>query len=453
MAITNIHEITSTVDKAIDYICDPQKTDNKLLVSSFACTEFVAHLEFELTRLHMESNTKNLARHIIQSFSPDETNPDEAHQIGIRLADELLNGQYEYVIATHIEKGHIHNHIIVNETNFVNGKSFGTEHDKGKLRAWKAIRDINDELCKEYNLSTIKNAERGRGKSHFEWEQSNANMSWKDKLKDAIDYSIIDATSYDDFLKRMVECGYEYKQNGDTLSFRAKGQERFTRCRRKTLGWYYEPAQLNARIERSVRKKNAPVQYQNGIVQVQKTDDNIGLQNWATLKNMQEASKAINILSENGWTSKEDIKEKIFESQESRFALNKEIKDIEKKISDKSINLKNINNYWRIKPINDKFKKSFNKDKFYRENESDLRLYSSIKAELKVAFPNNQLPKVSKIEGEIAELNKTYSDLLERHKDIMANLDKLEKARSTFDTYMEMEVEKSTKKKAPDELE
>ena len=106
-----------------------------------------------------------MAFHLIQSFMPNEATSEQAHEIRKRLADELLKGQYEYVISTHIDKGHIHNHIIINSINFENGKSFSTEHDRKNNPAWKKIRSISDEPCKENGLSVINNPERGKGKS------------------------------------------------------------------------------------------------------------------------------------------------------------------------------------------------------------------------------------------------------------------------------------------------
>ena len=147
MAYTKIHPIKSTVEKAIAYIANPEKTDEKILVSSFACSEQTAFLEFEKTRNKHHYSGKNLAYHCIQSFKPDEVTPEQAHRIGIQTADELLKGKYEYVISTHVDRGHIHNHLIICGVNFENGLSFGTEHDRKNNPAWKQLRKISDDIC------------------------------------------------------------------------------------------------------------------------------------------------------------------------------------------------------------------------------------------------------------------------------------------------------------------
>ena len=112
MAVTKIHPIKSTLKKALDYITNPAKTDGKLYVSSFGCAVETADIEFEKTRLRAMNKGNNLAHHLIQAFEPGEVTPEAAHEIGRQLADSILGGKYEYVLTTHIDKGHVHNHLI-----------------------------------------------------------------------------------------------------------------------------------------------------------------------------------------------------------------------------------------------------------------------------------------------------------------------------------------------------
>ena len=112
MAVTKTHPIKTTLNKAIAYICNPGKTDETLLVSSFGCSAETADIEFSWTRRHAIDKGTNLGRHLIQAFSPGEVTPKQAHEIGMKLANEVLGGKYEFVLTTHIDKGHIHNHII-----------------------------------------------------------------------------------------------------------------------------------------------------------------------------------------------------------------------------------------------------------------------------------------------------------------------------------------------------
>ena len=150
MAITKIHPIKSTLKKAIDYIADPAKTDDKLLVSSFGCAVETADLEFEKTRLLAMQKGNNLAHHLIQAFEPGEVSYAQAHEIGRQLADEILGGKYEYVIATHINKEHCHNHIIFCAVDFAEHKKYISNR-----KSYAQIRRVSDRLCRENGLSVV----------------------------------------------------------------------------------------------------------------------------------------------------------------------------------------------------------------------------------------------------------------------------------------------------------
>lgn len=148
MAVTKTHPIKSTLKAAIDYICNPDKTDGKLLVSSFGCTAETADIEFAWTRRHAIDKGTHLGRHLIQAFEPGEVTPDEAHRIGMELAREVLGGKYEFVLTTHIDKDHVHNHLIFNAVSFQDYK-----HYHSNKRSYHFIRRTSDRLCKEHGLS------------------------------------------------------------------------------------------------------------------------------------------------------------------------------------------------------------------------------------------------------------------------------------------------------------
>jgi hypothetical protein len=229
MAVTKIKPIRGTVNKALAYILDPKKTDDQLYVSSFGCAASdAAAKEFEWTRnLAVQRGMqmpKVIARHLIQSFDVGEVTPEQAHEIGKQFADEWLKGKYEYVIATHIDKGHCHNHIIFNAVNFVDYHAY-----RSNRRTYREMRQLSDEICKEHGLSVIPPSQ-SKGMDYKEYTEAKRGTSWKQKLKQTIDRCIITAKDYDEFLKLMQEAGYEIK-TGKYISFRAEGQERFTRAK------------------------------------------------------------------------------------------------------------------------------------------------------------------------------------------------------------------------------
>lgn len=180
MAVTKIHGIKTTVDKAIEYICNPDKTDQNLYISSFACSPETAALDFKYTLDHThdcrDPHNTNKAFHLIQAFSPGEVSYEEAHQIGRELADRLLEGKYSYVLTTHTDKGHVHNHLIFCSADNI---TFSHYHDC-KKNYWK-IRNLSDTLCQEHNLSTIMPNGK-KGMKYNEWAANKSESSKKAQL-------------------------------------------------------------------------------------------------------------------------------------------------------------------------------------------------------------------------------------------------------------------------------
>ena len=280
MAVTKIHPIKSTLKKALDYIENPAKTDEKMLVSSFACAYETADIEFELLLSQAMQKGNNLAHHLIQSFAPGETTPEQAHEIGRQLADEVLQGKYPYVLTTHIDKGHVHNHVIFCAVDMVNQRKYVSNR-----QSYSYIRRTSDRLCKEHGLSVVMPGQ-DRGKSYAEWDAHRKGTSWKAKLKAAIDAAIPQAKDFDDFLRLLQEQGYEVKR-GKYVSFRAPGQERFTRC--KTLGEAYTEEAITERIKgRSVERKpkeNHKISLRIDLENSIKVQQSAGYEKWAKLHN------------------------------------------------------------------------------------------------------------------------------------------------------------------------
>lgn len=180
---------------------------------------------------------------------PGEVSYKEAHQIGIELADKLLEGKYSYIVATHIDKGHVHNHIIFCAADNINHEKY---HDCKKT--YYHIRHLNDELCSEHQLSVLPPTDQ-RGKTYKEWLSSKKNFSWKTRLKNDIDEAIQTADTYEDFLDLIRAKGYEIK--GETLdekslkyiSFRPLDREHFIRGRANSLGAEYTKERIKERIK------------------------------------------------------------------------------------------------------------------------------------------------------------------------------------------------------------
>lgn len=435
MARTEIHPISSTLNIAIDYIIDPEKTDGQKLCSTYECTLQCAAMDFEDVHMQGTGRTTVLAQHMIQSFKPGEVSPDEAHKIGRELCDKYLKGRYQYVIATHVDKDHIHNHIIFNNINLENHKSFEYLENRNKNSS-ERLRLLSDEICEDHNLSVIQNPERGTSKSYYEWQQDKLGNSWKSKLRNAIDNAVKESDNFDEFLMKMKEQGYEYKQ-GKYLSFRASGQERFTRCKRSTLGWYYEQPQIVKRIARYNAFKNQKTRQTNII---DKTSDRIksskGLERWATIHNMQVASQMINILTEKGFSSPDEIDDKLMQLHEDKLRLADRLNDLQDAINNASELVKLLETYRKFKPVYSQYKDVRNKEKFRKEHSSEIAKYESAVRQLKEQFPDNKIPQLESERNKIDLLISERNELNSRYKEVKAGIEETELAKQSVEEYL-----------------
>ena len=297
MAVTKIKPIKSTLSKALDYIENPDKTDGKMLVSSFGCSYETADIEFGFTLSQALQKGNNLAFHLIQSFEPGEADAQTAHEIGRQLADAVTKGQHEYVLTTHIDKGHVHNHIIFCAVNFVDHRKYVSNK-----RTYYGIRNMSDKLCRENGLSVVVPGKGSKGKSYAEYQAEKTGTSWKGKLKTAVDALIPQVSSFEELLQRLQAAGYEIKP-GKYVSCRAPGQERFTRL--KTLGADYTEEAIRERIAgKRTRAVKAPKQQRGGVSLLIDIENSIkaqqsrGYEQWAKIHNLKQAAKTMNFLTE-----------------------------------------------------------------------------------------------------------------------------------------------------------
>lgn len=253
MAYTSIHAIKSTLVKALDYIENPEKTDDQLLVSGYNVDPLTASMEFTMTRVMAKNmlgerggkkGSENLAYHLIQSFSPeDNVTPEQAHELGRRLANELLEGKYEYVISTHVDKDHVHNHIIFNAASFYDFRKFRTQPFKTAAK----IRTISDRICAEADLSVIRTpAQLGRS---YQYKSLRYGPSWKRQIRRRLQFVLQAAGSYKEFLDGAERLGITVDASGKYVTYRMEGQERATRDRTLDKDGAFSVQGIEAQIE------------------------------------------------------------------------------------------------------------------------------------------------------------------------------------------------------------
>ena len=397
MAVTKTYPIKSTLKSAIDYICNPDKTDGKLLVSSFGCAAETADIEFEWTRRHSIDKGTHLGRHLIQAFEPGEVSAEEAHEIGMQLAKEILGGKYEFVLTTHIDKGHIHNHLIFNAVSFTDHK-----HYHSNKRSYHEIRRVSDRLCKEHGLSVIVPGQ-DRGKSYIEHQAAQNGTSYKAKLKAVIDRLIPVSSSLEDLLARLQREGYEIKR-GKYISARAPDQERFTRL--KILGADYTEEAIASRIAggpRPSRQRSGKVSLLIDIQNNIKAQQSAGYQRWAIIENLKRAAATMNFLTEHGIGSYEELVERCDAVASVSIRTRENLRHTEQRIADLALLGKQIDTYRKLKPVYDRYKASKDKEKFLRGFESEIILFEAAAREIKKAGLT-KLPSTEMLKAELAGL-------------------------------------------------
>ena len=425
------------MSKAIAYILNPEKTDEKLLVSSYGCASETAAREFEWTRKIAEQKGMNpvriIARHVIQSFEIGEVTPELAHEIGKQFADEILGGKYEYVLTTHIDKDHVHNHLIFNAVDFVDYHAY-----KSYKRIYYDMREVSDRLCKENGLSVIPPSQN-KGMGYKEYTEAKRGTSWKQKLKQTIDRLVITAKDYDDFLRLMQKAGYEIK-TGKYISFRAEGQERFTRS--KTISENYTEERIKERIAGRTPRRSQRQTTPKGISLIGDIQERIrlidskGYEHKAKLTILKEAARTLNYLTENNLLQYADLEKKVEDIHSSYDRTGKELKGVEARLREVQPLIKNISNYQRLKPVYDAFQKAKDKPGFKAKHEAELVIFEAARSTLLAMQGDEKLPSLKTLKAEQAQLFEEQERLYAERNRHTKEAKQIETIKSNVDTFL-----------------
>lgn len=464
MATTKLFPITATESRAISYIADPEKTNNGRLIFTHCCSENPAQAskDFEAVRTNGTGKSKILSQHFIQSFAPGEITPERALEIGIELCDKFLKGEYQYFLAVHTDKSHIHLHCIFNNCNMYDYKTFETHEDQGKKneRAWKKLFDLSDEICKRHMLSVIQHPETSKGKSRWEWDMNRQELSWKAKLKYAIDKVVKESENFEDFLEKCAAHGILVEYNSDhkiDLKFMlAKQKEnnpraKFTRA--KTLGWYYATEQIKKRIE----------QYKGGMAYTPRTkirqtssaqvQGNKFIRDSIDRGNMKIASIAKNIIAQYG-IEPENIGAAALTAYAQNGKLVNELNTLQTQIEDLTTQLKVLKKYRKVKGVAEELKTLDGRQekKFRKDHSSELQEYEECRKQILEWYPSGIIPKVEQLEQKINVLKQERSQKNDEYRAIKQEFDDLAKARQEIEVYLKNErmVRQQKKKKRSD---
>ena len=432
-----------------DYDQKPEKTRDGELVSSYMCSPETAAEEFEISKqlyyqLTGRSQPKKrdvIMYRIIQSFRPGEVSPEEANRIGYELAMRFTEGRHQFVVATHVDKAHIHTHIEFNSTNLDCDGKFKNVKDSALV-----LRRLNDEICKAHGLSIIEHSKR-KAKLPGEAAAVKYGVSFKEQLRQAIDKALPESVGFEDFLERMRAQGYEVKQ-GKYLSFRAPGQERFTRSHRLGDGYTLEALRTrtgNRRgyasaaqkpLRRDGRKINLLIDIQAKLA----ASKGVGYEKWATIFNLKEAARTLNFLMENHLTDYDELADRAVQAGASFDASSRRIKQLEARMAEAAQLKTHIIRYARTREVYAAYKKSRHKKEFRAEHAEEIAQNEAAK-EAFDALGGKPIPKV-------AQLSKEYTALLaekraeyEKYKALRQEMITLRTAKQNVDRILGIEQE------------
>ena len=463
MAYTKIHAITATVNKAVEYICNPAKTDEGILISSYGCSPETAAYDFKFALSKTSQSNPNKAYHLIQSFLPGEVSYKEAHQIGVELADKLLEGKYSYVVTTHIDKGHVHNHIIFCAADNINHEKY---HDCKKT--YYNIRNLSDTLCREHELSVITPGEK-RGKTYKEWQAGKNGSAWKEQLKADIDEAIKNAETYEDCIELIRAKGYEIKGEdfGEKahkfISFRPLDRERFIRGSAKSLGTEYTKERIRGRIEEKalvkdkkrvpfpVRKKPIVKDYsRKNLIDTteEKFTQSPGLKHWADIQNLKIAAASYNQAG-----SIAELEKQIAAKSTLAKTARESLVETERQLKDFGQVLKYAEQYKANHIYHVRYQKSKDKDAYLRRHETELILHDGAENMLKRFGINPKNIDVEKLRSDYnalyskkQALQKTYKAAEKETANLNRKLDTLNQylARTPGQQVVDKKIDKDT---------
>ena len=443
MAITKIHPIKSTLHLAIAYIVNGDKTDEQLLVSTHKCHESTAHTQFLRTRNDAGTKGTVLARHLIQSFLPGETSPELAHQIGMELCKKILKDEYEFVLSTHVDKGHIHNHIIFNNVNMVTGRCY-----QSNKKSYHQIRYQSDKLCKENSLSVIdefyesyKKKYKINGKSWYENEQAKHGTSWKSKLQFDIDRIIKQSKDWDEFLKKMADLGYEIKY-GKHIAFKPKDKARFTRT--KTIGEDYTEERLKERIAEREFIKTPDVKKRIGNVidmnSNAKVKESKGYEYWATKHNLHTMAESVIYIRDHGIKSVKQLDEYIQKAADERQNIQEKIKTIDKEMQKLSTTMEQVHTVKKYRGYYKEYRSNPSDKAFFEEYKAQITLYENALSELKKSY--SKLPNSKDILAELDKSQEKKNTLMQEYSSSKSEMSELYQIRKNYQKYMGKEMER-----------
>ena len=442
--------VAACLKSRTDYVQNPDKTEQGELVSCHECSPLTVDEEFMLTKRQYELATGRrqksdvIAYQIRQSFKPGEITAEEANKVGYELAMRFTKGKHAFVVATHTDRHHIHNHVIFNSTALDGSKKF-----RDFFFSALAVQRLSDLICLEHQLSVIeiKPYRERQKRTLYPPKESN-----RDRLCGIIDSILTEKPKdYEDFLQKLEQQGYEVKR-GKYTSVKGARQKRFIRF--KTLGAGYSEDELKAVIagkaEHHPHQKQPPQEQTfQLLVNIQAKlaeGKNMGYAHWAKRYNLKEMSKTLIFLQENKIGSIEELQERVDAATARYHELGDSIKAAETRMAEIAVLRTHIVNYARTRPVYDAYRKAGYSKRFLEAHREEITLHKAAKAAFDEAGLK-KLPKAKDLSIEYAELLKKKKEAYPDYRKARDEMQELMKAQKNVEMFFA--EEKDTAEKEP----
>ena len=435
--------IAEAIRDCLDYGKNPEKTEDGKYISSYECDPATVAAEFLLAKASYKAMTGReqkkgsdvLCYQIRQSFYPGEITPEEANRISYELAMRWTKGRHAFIVTTHTDKQHIHSHIYYNSTTLDCTRKF-----RNFWGSSFALRRLSDRLCLENGLSIVENPKprsKGKFRNYGEWQAGQKKpLTYQDRLRAAIDTALAKKPAdFPAFLSLMEQAGYEVKQRRGAISFRAPGQERFTRLRSDTLGEGYSETDIRTALSGSRQRPGQPRQKINLAIDIQSRLQGKGpsYERWAKVFNLKQMAAALAYLQDNGLTDYEQLEQKATAATEHFHKLSDQIKSTEAALHT-NMELKAATvQYAKTRPVFEKYKASKYSKKFLAEHEADIELYRAACADFKAILGGAKLPKMDTLKEEGRKLSEQKKKLYAEYRKTKADMQEVTTIKANID--------------------
>ena len=439
--------ILQCLGERIDYSKNKDKTAEGEYISAYECDAKTAAAEFALAKREYdilsgrEQKSNVIAYQIRQSFKPGEVTPEEANQIGHELAMRFLKGKHAFIVCTHVDKKHLHNHVIFNSTTLDCKRKF-----KDFLGSGRAVGRLSDIICLEHGLSIIKNPKRYSHSTYDKWLGDKKKPSHRELLRNAIDDILArQPDGFDAFIQMLNEIGYITVRRGKNITFHHPDCK--TSIRMNSLGEGYTETDirdvLSGKHQHTPKKKRNPLAPQKDslLIDIQRKMDEgkgSGYVNWAKKFNIKQMAQTVNYLREHGLMDYDVLKQKAADATGRYNRLSDEIKAAEKRMAEIAVLKTHIINYFKTRDVYAAYRKSGYSKKYLAEHESEILLHKAAKK----AFDESgmtKLPTVKSLQAEYAELLTKKKAAYSEYRTAREEMKELLLHKSNIDRMMEKE--------------